>query len=158
MTAHPQDIATVAPGLPYAGCPLAGVATAGQPDEAHLAALAAAGYRVVLDLRAPEEPRGFDEVAAVERAGMEYVALPVTAERLNDAIFERFRALLREPMKRPMLVHCASANRVGALLLPYLILDEQMPREQAMETALRVGLRSPELAQKALEYTERQAA
>ena len=158
MTAHPQDITVVAPGLPNAGCPLDGVATAGQPNEAQLTALAAAGYRVVLALRAPEELRGFDEPAAVQRSGMEYVALPVTADRLNDALFEQFRALLRNPEKRPMLVHCASANRVGALLLPYLILDEKVPEEQAIEAAARVGLRSAELAQKALEYTGRQRA
>ena len=156
MTEHRHDISAVAPGLPNAGCPLPGIATAGQPNEAQLAALAAAGYRVVLDLRAPEEPRGFDEAAAVRRTGMEYIALPVTLERLDDSVFEQFRTLLREPGRQPMLVHCASANRVGALLLPYLILDEKRPPEDAMEIAMRVGLRSPELAQIALAYTQRQ--
>ncbi len=89
---------------------------------------------------------------------MEYIPLPVTLERLDDSVFEQFRTLLRDRSKQPLLVHCASANRVGALLLPYLILDENRPRGEAMETATRVGLRSPELAQKALEYTQRQGA
>src|SRR5690348_9114735 len=103
--------------LPYGSCPLDGVAAAGQPDEGALAELARAGYRTVVDLRAPEEARGFDEAAAVERAGMTYLPLPVTQLTLDDAAFDRFRAVMRDPARRPILVHCASSNRVGALLL-----------------------------------------
>ena len=46
---------------------------AGQPDREQLERLAEAGYtRTVIDLRTPEEPRGFDEPEIVGRVGMEY--------------------------------------------------------------------------------------
>lgn len=141
--------------LPYGSCPLEGIGAAGQPSEPALAELARAGYKTVLDLRAPDEPRGYDEAAAVARAGMTYVALPVTQFSLTDATFDHFRALMRDPARRPVLVHCATANRVGALLLPYFVLDEGREESDALAMAQAAGLRSSELAQMALDYAGR---
>jgi uncharacterized protein (TIGR01244 family) len=143
--------------LPYGSCPIDGVAAAGQPDDRMLTELARAGYRTVLDLRAPDEPRGFDEAAAVARAGMQYVPLPVTQATLTDAVFDRFRAVMRDPANRPILVHCASSNRVGALLMPYLMLDEHRSAADALTMARGAGLRSPELAEMARDYAQRHA-
>jgi hypothetical protein len=56
---------------------LEGITTAGQPSQAALSAAAAAGYKSVIDLRAPSEDRGLDEKAAVESLGMSYMNLPV---------------------------------------------------------------------------------
>ncbi len=85
---------------------------------------------------------------------MEYVVLPVGGE-VPDASFDAVRALLDDSARRPVLVHCASANRVGALLLPVLMLDRGMERDEALETAMQVGLRSEALARQALDYVER---
>jgi len=52
--------------------PLAGVATAGLPREAEFAAFARAGYRTVVDLCMPGEPRGYDEAQVVRAAGLDY--------------------------------------------------------------------------------------
>jgi protein tyrosine phosphatase (PTP) superfamily phosphohydrolase (DUF442 family) len=76
---------------------------------------------------------------------------------VDDETFERFRGLMQEPERRPMLVHCSSANRVGALLIPYLILDRGKMPEEAVELASRVGLRSYELKRAAIRYAARQA-
>jgi len=140
-----QRIDEIAPGLRNANQPLEGVATAGQPEEGHFGRLASAGYRTVIDLRGPGEDRGLDEPEAVRRAGMEYANVPVGHEDVDDETFERFRKLMAEPERRAVLVHCASANRVGALLIPYLILDEGMTAEEASRAASRVGLRSGKL-------------
>lgn len=150
-----QEIQEIMPGLANAVCPLPGVVTAGQPAEAQIAHLARAGYRTILDLRAPGEPRGYDEAATVRAAGMEYVNLPVTPQTLDDETFDRFRTLMRDPAKRPVVVHCGSANRVGALLFPYLVLDEGKPSEEAFQMALDIGLRSQELAGMADAYITR---
>ena len=115
----PQRIDEIAPGLRNANQPLEGVATAGQPEEEHFGRLASAGYRTVIDLRGPGEDRGLDEPEVVRRAGMEYANVPVGHEDVDGETFERFRELIAEPGHRPVLVHCASANRVGALLIPY---------------------------------------
>ena len=132
--------------------PLDGIVTAGQPRADQFASLAAGGISTVIDIRAPGEPRGFDEPAAARAAGMEYHNIPVVAGALTAAEFDQVRDLLRTPEKRPVLFHCASANRVGALLLPYLVLDEQRSPDEALQIARDVGLRSEELAQTAFDY------
>jgi uncharacterized protein (TIGR01244 family) len=149
-----RDVNEIASGLENAGSPLEGVVTAGQPDEEHLRSLAKAGYKTVIDLRATEENRGLDEKEVVREAGMEYVNIPVGHETIDDETFERFRQLMTDPGRRPALVHCSSANRVGALLIPYLVLDEGKDREEALETGTKVGLSTEELKQAALRYTD----
>lgn len=152
--ANHSKIEDAAQLLPQSYCPLEGVATAGQPAREQLDQLHDAGYRLVIDLRALDEPRGYDERAAAQEAGLLYQNLPVTPETLDDDVFGRFRALMRDPDNRPVLVHCGSANRVGALMLPYLILDEGLSPEEAEQLASRVGLKSPELRERALAYAE----
>jgi protein tyrosine phosphatase (PTP) superfamily phosphohydrolase (DUF442 family) len=147
----------LAASLPFGGAPTEGVITSGQPSASQLASLGAAGCVTVVDLRAPAEPRGFDEPAAVTASGMEYFPIPFTAETLGDAQFDRIREVLRERAERPLLVHCASANRVGALLIPFFMLDEGRSQNDALALAQRVGLRSAELAAKALDYVRRKA-
>lgn len=149
-----RDVNEIAPGLENAGSPLEGVATAGQPDEEHLRSLAEAGYKTVIDLRATGEDRGLAEEKVVQEAGLEYVNIPVGHETIDDETFERFRQLMTDPRRRPALVHCSSANRVGALLIPYLIMDEGKDREKAVEIGKEVGLSSEELKQAALRYTD----
>jgi protein tyrosine phosphatase (PTP) superfamily phosphohydrolase (DUF442 family) len=158
MTTASADIRRLLPDLPNGGCPLAGVATAGLPRPDHFARLAAAGYRTVLDLCAPEEARGFDEPAAVAAAGLEYVNFPVRSSTPDNSVFDAARVVLRDPDRRPLFFHCRSANRVGGLLLPYLVLDEGMSEERALREASQVGLRNPDLARAALDYIGRRRA
>ena len=75
-----------------------------------------AGFVAVIDLRGEEEDRGIDEVAAVEALGMRYVSLPVHGA--DDVTFENAEELdrLLGEFDGPVLVHCASGNRVGALV------------------------------------------
>lgn len=149
-----KNIQEIVPGLENAGHPVEGVATAGQPEEEHFERLAEAGYRTVIDTRTAEEDRGFDEPEVVRQAGMEYLNIPVGHEEIDDETFERFRGLIKDSERRPVLVHCSSANRVGALLIPYLILDEGKTPEKAVKMATEVGLESDELKQAALEYVD----
>ena len=96
--------------------PVDGVTSAGQPDEAALEVFADAGYATVIDLRGEGEDRGFDEAAVVEGLGLHYVALPI--ENSDAVSFENARKLdeLLQQYPGPVLVHCGSGNRVGALL------------------------------------------
>lgn len=148
-----KGIAQVAPGLENAKQPLEDIATAGQPEREHFEGLAESGYRMVIDLRKPGEDRGLDEPEAVRQAGMEYANVPVGHEDIDDGTFDRFREIAADQERRPVLVHCSSANRVGALLIPYLVLDEGKSVEEAVATASRVGLRSDDLRRAALRYT-----
>jgi uncharacterized protein (TIGR01244 family) len=95
---------------------LEGITAAGQPSAAALSAAAAAGYKSVIDLRALTEDRGFDEKATVEGLGMSYVSLPVDgAAGVSFANADALDKLLAD-LPKPVLLHCASSNRVGALL------------------------------------------
>ena len=141
--------------LPNGACPLSTVATAGQISPAQVAAIKAAGVKTVVDMRAASEPRGFDEPAVIRAAGMEYIAIPVTPVTLTDAVYEQFLAVMRDPARRPILVHCASSNRVGGLLLPFFILDERLAEPEALKLAQEAGLRSPEYAAMGLDYARR---
>jgi protein tyrosine phosphatase (PTP) superfamily phosphohydrolase (DUF442 family) len=144
--------------LPYGGCPVADIATAGQPDAAAWSTLARAGFKSVVDLREASEPRGHDEAGEIARAGLRYFLLPVSHESLGDRQFDALREFLRDPENRPALVHCQSANRVGALMLPYLALDEHVPLDEARRRADIIGLRSPDYTALALDYVRRHAS
>jgi len=124
------------PDLPNRKEPLAGITTAGQPSEAQLAAAAAAGYKIVIDLRTPSENRGIDdEKATVEGLGMSYVNLPVDgASGVSYANATALDALLRNA-DQPVLLHCASGNRAGALLALRAKLDGA-----DNDTALALGI------------------
>ncbi|GAC1657382.1 MAG: sulfur transferase domain-containing protein [Gemmatimonadaceae bacterium] len=150
MNEPDRDVAAVA--LPQGHMPLPGIVTSGQPNAGQLQELAAAGITTVIDLRAPNELRGFDEQALARASGLDYHNIPVTAESLAPPHFDHVRDLLRSPDKRPVLLHCASANRVGAILLPYLVLDEGRTPDEALQIAHRVGLRSDEMARTAFAY------
>src|SRR6184192_4849559 len=72
---------------------------------------------------------------------------------VGDATFGRLLDAVRELAgKRPAFVHCNSGNRVGAGLLPYFMLEQGLEEDDAVAQAMRVGLRSAELMEQALEY------
>ncbi|MGB5347944.1 MAG: sulfur transferase domain-containing protein [Woeseia sp.] len=101
---------------PATTLPKAGYLSSGQPNRAALAAIAAAGYQGVVDLRAAGEPRGYDEASAARSLGLRYETLSVAGPA--DVSYEK-AALLNELLASfdgPVLLHCSSGNRVGALL------------------------------------------
>ena len=72
---------------------------------------------------------------------------------MSDATFGRLVDAVRELAgKTPAFVYCSSGNRVGGGLLPYFILEQGVEAEEAVAQAMRVGLRSAELMEQALEY------
>src|SRR5918912_1194925 len=131
---------------------LPNIITGGQPTAAQLRALKDANGGIVLDLRDPMEPRVVDEPAAVQSLGMEYVNIPVRAGSRDDTTLERILTVLRKAGERTIFVHCGSGNRVGGALLPYFILDQQMDEQDAIDQAIRVGLRNAEMMEWGLDY------
>jgi uncharacterized protein (TIGR01244 family) len=95
--------------------PVDGVTTAGQPDEKALKVFADSGYVAVIDIRTAGENRGVDEPVVVQGLGMDYVQMPVGGR--GGITFENAEKLdqLLDLYDEPVLVHCGSANRVGAL-------------------------------------------
>jgi hypothetical protein len=73
-------------------------------------------------------------------------------------VFDSFREIVRAPERRPIFVHCATSNRVGALLLPYFALDQGMPLADATRLAQTAGLRNLDLQNIAVDYARRRGA
>ena len=134
---------------------LPGLITGGQPNAAQLRALKEAGGNLVLDLRDPMEPRPIDEPGLVVELGMDYLNVPVRGGSLDDTGLERILTALRESQGRTVFVHCGSGNRVGGALIAYLMLEQGMTEEDAVEQAMRVGLRSAEMMEWGLDYARR---
>jgi protein tyrosine phosphatase (PTP) superfamily phosphohydrolase (DUF442 family) len=131
------------------------ILTGGQPDAFQLRALKEAGGELVLDVRDPMEPRSVDEAALVRELGMEYENVPVRSGSLDDATLDRILSVLRQAGNRTVFFHCGSGNRVGGALIPYFILDQGMDEEEAVDQAMRVGLRSAEMMEWGLDYARR---
>ncbi|HEU5305590.1 MAG TPA: hypothetical protein VFU40_13150 [Gemmatimonadales bacterium] len=134
---------------------LPNVITGGQPTAEQLEALQHAGGGIVLDLRDPMEPRPVDEPRLVRRLGMTYVNVPVRAGALDDTTLEQILAVLRGAGDQTVFFHCGSGNRVGGALIPYFMLDVGMEEQDAVDQAMRVGLRSAEMLEWGLDYARR---
>jgi protein tyrosine phosphatase (PTP) superfamily phosphohydrolase (DUF442 family) len=142
-------------GMPNACQLLPAVITGGQPSAAQLEAFKAAGGEVILDLRDTMEPRPLDEAALAQSLGLEYANVPVGAGTLTDETLDRVLDVLHRSSGRQVLVHCASGNRVGGALLPFLMNEQGFDEEDAIGQAMRVGLRSAELMEWGLDYARR---
>jgi protein tyrosine phosphatase (PTP) superfamily phosphohydrolase (DUF442 family) len=151
---RPIDAAT---GIVNACEPLPGLVTGGQPSAGQLAALRDAGLATILDIRDPMEPRPIDEPAEAERLGLEYVNVPVVAGATSDEAMDRILDVLRGRGDRTVLFHCASGNRIGGPLIAHLMLDHGLEEDDAVQVAMRGGLRSPEMLHWALDYVQRRA-
>jgi uncharacterized protein (TIGR01244 family) len=139
--------------VPHVLCVDEKLATGGQPKDTAFAKLAANGYRSVLNLRTASE--GVDlkhEQEAVEKAGMRYVNIPVVSNAPKPEQAEEFIKAVKNKENQPMLIHCGSANRVGAFLMIYRVVELGWPEERALEESTRVGLTSPVLKKFAQDY------
>jgi uncharacterized protein (TIGR01244 family) len=120
--------------------PLEGVLTGGQPTDEQFVALRDAGYATVINLRQPDERGVPGEAERIAELGMTYVSIPVAGkDGLNEENAATLAAALEEA-DYPVLLHCGSGNRVGALLALKAFWLEGASAEQAMELGLAGGV------------------
>ena len=60
--------------------------------------------------------------------------------------------ILAQHSNHPMLINCASANRVGAFMLVYRVLEQNWSEDKALEEATKIGLSSEGLKKFARDY------
>jgi protein tyrosine phosphatase (PTP) superfamily phosphohydrolase (DUF442 family) len=122
--------------LPDGRQPLPGVLTGGQPTDEQLDAIAAAGYKTIVTLRVPAEaPPPLADRA--RELGLRYVELPVAgAHDLTPAKVAELGKLLADRTAYPLAIHCASGNRVGAMLA----LEQAQVEGKDAKEALAIGL------------------
>ena len=122
--------------------PRPGLYTYSQPSAQQLQQARDAGISTVIDLRGPEEERGYDEQAAAEALGLRYVRLPIANGQALDADNARALQQMLAHDTGPVLLHCASANRAGGLLALTAARHQGLPAEAALELGKAAGLRS----------------
>jgi len=65
---------------------------------------------------------------------------------------DEFIRLVKEKSNHPMLINCATANRVGAFMMIYRVVEQGWSEEKALDEALKIGLRGEELKKFAQSY------
>jgi uncharacterized protein (TIGR01244 family) len=123
--------------------PIDGITSSGQPNASAFEIVAKSGYVAVIDMRGPSENRGLDEKAVVEELGLEYIEFPlVDREAISFENAQQLDKLLTD-IDGPVLIHCGSGNRVGAILALRHSL-QGADDEQAMQYGKSAGLTSLE--------------
>lgn len=132
--------------------------TAGQPPLKDFAAAKKdEGLRTVINLRTPLEMVGSSQEAELKKLAIGYYHIPFGApDTLTDQVFDTALKIVSDRTKHPIMVHCKSANRVGAIWLVHRVLNDKKTYEKALEEAHEVGLRFPPYEEKARAYIAKQ--
>jgi [ribosomal protein S5]-alanine N-acetyltransferase len=115
------------------------LATAGQPTEEQIGAIAAAGFDTLINLALPTSDHALpNEARLCARYGLEYLTFPLDFEspELNTAL-EFFRAM-RSRGKQRLFVHCAMNYRVSALIYAYRVAVMREPVSSARQGMLSI--------------------
>ena len=126
-----------------------GLYVAGQPQAGDWQALAMSGVRTVVNLRTAAEMKARDERSEVDAAGMRYVNLPIDGAAGITADNARMLSIILDDADGPVLVHCASANRAGALLA-VIAAQRGMQAEPALKLGRASGMTSTEARARAV--------
>ena len=102
--------------------------------------LKAAGVKVVLNLRTPEEHRAAEEEAQVQAAGLKYINVPLKYTDPKDSDVDAFLRVMDDPANRPVFIHCTTTIRVAALWMIRRVLRDGISLDAAEAEAAKIGL------------------
>lgn len=143
---------TTPPGLTNYNRVDATVACAGATPDLAMPAIKADGFKALINLRRASE-QGVDVEAskrAAAAAGLNYIHIPFSGAE-TEAV-DQFLAAVKDPGNSPVLIHCATANRAGMMLMVKRVMVDGWPLEKAAEEAERAGMKNPKLKAFAIEY------
>ncbi len=129
--------------IPNARTPLPNVLSGGQPTPKQLEQARDAGYKTVINLRTANENSIWDEASKAAELGMNYINIPVAGK--SGLSIENATALMEAIQKHsdhPIMVHCGSGNRVGALFAIDAKFNKNQTTEEAIATGIKAGLTS----------------
>jgi uncharacterized protein (TIGR01244 family) len=129
-----------------------GLAFGGQPSPETLKSLGDMGFRTVVNIRTARE--GAPEEGPIVRAlDLDYVWVPVSPGTFSLEDVEAIERVLEDPDAAPVLLHCASSNRVAAV---WAVIQAREGRtlEEAEAAARATGLHSPSMWEAVLRVLE----
>jgi protein tyrosine phosphatase (PTP) superfamily phosphohydrolase (DUF442 family) len=107
----------------------------GQPSQVNLSIMKDGGIQHVVNLR-PSSEQDWNEGEVVEALGMSYHQIEIAgADDLSIANAQKLGALINGFGNEPYFVHCASGNRVGALIA----INEAIANGKNVEEAVEIG-------------------
>lgn len=142
----PSQQATALPLAPAIDIPNAkqvfpGILSGGQPSEAQFQEARQKGYKTIINLRPAAEQGDFNEAQYVKALGLNYINIPVAgADDLTTANNQALHQALSNAGNYPVLLHCASGNRVGALFALDARQRAQLPADRALAIGKQNGL------------------
>jgi uncharacterized protein (TIGR01244 family) len=108
------------------------LATAGQPSEQDLRAVAAAGFEVVINLALHDAAYSLaDEAGTVRGLGMDYVHIPVAFDAPAPEDLAAFYRAMEAHAGERVFLHCAANKRVSVFLGLYRVQRLGWPRAEA---------------------------
>ena len=109
-----------------------GLASSGQPDAVECAAIAAAGYQLVVNLGLHGTEYALpDEAGTVRALGMDYAQIPVVFGTPKHDDLRRFFAVMDAHRDCRIWVHCAANKRASVFVGLWLHLRRGLPRDAA---------------------------
>ena len=131
-----DDVASM---LPNGAHPFEDIVTAGQPAPEQLEQVSDV-VRTVVNLRPHDEEGARDESREAQKLGLGYAHIPIAGtDDLNRKNVERFDEILQNGEK-PLLTHCSSSNRVGALFALRAFWLDEASLDEALEIGRKAGL------------------
>ena len=106
-----------------------------------LRSAAAEGFKSVVNMRTANEKQDVtpeEERAHAEAAGLTYLHHPVDGEKLSDEVVDSFREKART-LPGPVLVHCASGKRSGAMVMMHLGAEQGLSGDEVIQKATSMG-------------------
>lgn len=130
------------------------VGCGGATQPAAMGALKKNGFVSVINLRlASESGADIDASrAAAQAAGLKYIHLPFDAASPDPKLVDNFLSAVSDKANQPVYIHCASANRVGAVWMIKRALQDGWSVDKAQAEAEAIGLTNPRLKTFAADY------
>ena len=128
------------------------VACAGATPAEAMPALKQLGFASIINFRTAGEDGANIEASrmAANQAGLTYIHIPFRAP--NPESTEEFLEAIADTANQPAYIHCASANRVGAMWFIKRVKQDGWDTDRAMAEAEAIGLRSERLKAFAVGY------
>lgn len=118
--------------------------TCGMPSADDLRSAHQAGIKTIINLCQPQETPP-QEASLTRELGMGYHNIPVAgAPDLSEAKARQLAAIINDCNNHPVLIHCMSGNRVGALLALKTFYADGKSAQESLQAGRAAGLKGLE--------------